>query len=649
MYYYEVAPTRIFRANSEILTYSSPTTLPKGTLVNIPLGKQTCPGLVLRSAKQPDFPTKNILSIIDSQPLPNHLVQGLIWLSQYYATPLPQVIQSALPAGITKKRRQKLRPSSSPVPTNQPSVPLNTAQQTALKEIQKLQSHTILLHGITGSGKTNIYLSLASATIKQQQSVILLVPEIALTSQLVQNFQKHFKDVVLIHSELSESARHQTWLHLLHSTQPQIVIGPRSALFAPISKLGLIIIDEAHEPAYYQEQNPKYSAIRLASILAKSASPCTKVLLGTATPTIADYYLFQHKKAIVTLNQRAIPTAQNATIKIIDLKDSSQFTKNPFFANALLNSIEQSLREKRQSLIFHNRRGSAPLTICENCGWQALCPYCFLPLTLHHDQFALFCHNCGYKQKVPTSCPECHNAQIIHKGFGTKQLESELNKIFPNARIIRFDADTDSNEQLKNIYPEVHNGDYHIIIGTQMIAKGFDFPLLKTLGVVQADAGLFLPDFTASERNFILLNQVIGRANRGHQASEIFIQSYQPDHFSITTATANDYSQFYQTALADRQRAGLPPFYFLLKLTVTYKTEATTLKHIQSLHQHIKLHFPRLIVSQPTPDFHERSRQGYTWQLVVKSKSRTQLLDLIHSLPITANLRFSLDPPTLLN
>ena len=223
-----------------------------------------------------------------------------------------------------------------------------------------------------------------------------------------------------------------------------------------------------------------------------------------------------------------------------------------------------------------------------------------------------------------------------------------MNKLFPNAKIIRLDADTETEKQIKNTYSELHSGKYDIIIGTQMIAKGFDFPHLRTLGVIQADSSLSLPDFSATERTFILLNQVIGRANRGHQAGEIFIQTYQPEHFAITTATTSDYATFFRTALEDRRRAQLPPFTFILKIAITYKTEATTLKHIKNLHQSIRQTYPKLELSQPTPAFHERTNRGYTWQLIIKAKSRPQLIQLIKNLPKSSALHFSIDPPSLL-
>ena len=645
MNYYLVAPTKIFRHGSDQLTYACDEQLSPGQIVLIPLGKRQVPGLVLKKTTKPDFETKPIAKIIYDTPLPQHLVDSALWLKDYYATPLPTVLQTMLPAGIDKNRRAKTTKQENSEKLN--SLPLNSAQKTAIKQIQENQNTTILLHGITGSGKTNIYIKLAQEQTKNQKSTILLVPEIALTSQLVSNFQAHFQNVILMHSQQTESERHQIWQRILESKQPQIIIGPRSALFAPVCNLGLIIIDECHEPSYSQDQSPKYNALRLASFIAKKNK--LKVLLGSATPLIQDFHLAQQKNALITLNELAVKTQNSSQIHLIDFKDRQNFTRHRIFSKPLIESIGNSLQDKLQTLIFHNRRGSAPLTICESCGWQALCPNCLLPLTLHTDNFQLLCHTCGHKERVPISCPECHHSAILHKGFGTKYLEQELRKLFPNAKIARFDADTPSEKQLKATYQEVKDGAYDILIGTQMIAKGFDFPKLKTLGVVQADSQLALPDFSSEERTYQLINQVIGRANRGHQSAEIFIQSFQPNHPSIQHAIKNDYQSFYQYALKKRQKSQLPPLSFLLKLSVTYKTETATIKNIRQLKSAItKQAITGVAVSQPMPAFHEHTPQGYTWQLIVKSKSRQKLLDLLAQLPPNPHLHFTLDPPTLL-
>lgn len=645
MKYYLIAPAKTFHSSDNLLTYSSETPLKIGQIVEIPLGRQSTIGIVVKNTTQPDFDTKSITKIIYEQPLPKKLVDALFWLSSYYRCPLSTVIQAALPRGITKNRRGKLPEAPNITPIDNP---LNSAQRAAIRAIEENPANTILLHGITGSGKTNIYIELCARTLAKNQSVILLVPEIALTSQLVRNFQQHFKNITLLHSNLTESLRHQLWEKILTDNQPQVIIGPRSALFAPVQDLGLIIIDEAHEPAYHQEQNPKYSASLLAGKLAKT-------VLGTATPLISDYYLCKSHNAIVEINQLAIESDKHTSISVIDLKDHSDFTKSRILSNQLIESIKASLANHTQSMLFHNRRGTAPMTICDKCGWQALCPNCFLPLVLHADAFQMRCHTCARNFPVPTACPECKNASIHHKGFGTKLIEDELHRLFPSAKIARFDMDTDDDLKLTKIYDEVYRGDYDIIVGTQMIAKGFDFPRLTTLGIVQADAGLSLPDFSSEERTFQLITQVIGRAKRGHQNSNIFIQSFQPDHPIISLASQSDYASFYNYLVQKRQQSKLPPYSFLLKLSVTYKTETATVKNIRTLYKKViqttkQLQIPenRIVVSPPMPAFHERTSTGYTWQLVIKAKSRQNLLDIFDHLPKNNYLHYDFDPISLL-
>ena len=645
MKYYLIAPAKTFHSSDNLLTYSSETPLKIGQIVEVPLSRQSTIGIVVKNTTQPDFDTKSITKIIYEQPLPKKLVDALFWLSSYYRCPLSTVIQAALPRGITKNRRSKLLEAPNITPIDNP---LNSAQRAAIRAIEENPANTILLHGITGSGKTNIYIELCARTLAKNQSVILLVPEIALTSQLVRNFQQHFKNITLLHSNLTESLRHQLWEKILTDNQPQVIIGPRSALFAPVQDLGLIIIDEAHEPAYHQEQNPKYSASLLAGKLAKT-------VLGTATPLISDYYLCKSHNAIVEINQLAIESDKHTSISVIDLKDHSDFTKSRILSNQLIESIKASLANHTQSMLFHNRRGTAPMTICDKCGWQALCPNCFLPLVLHADAFQMRCHTCARNFPVPTACPECKNASIHHKGFGTKLIEDELHRLFPSAKIARFDMDTDDDLKLTKIYDEVYRGDYDIIVGTQMIAKGFDFPRLTTLGIVQADAGLSLPDFSSEERTFQLITQVIGRAKRGHQNSNIFIQSFQPDHPIISLASQSDYASFYNYLVQKRQQSKLPPYSFLLKLSVTYKTEAATVKNIRTLYKKViqttkQLQIPenRIVVSPPMPAFHERTSTGYTWQLVIKAKSRQNLLDIFDHLPKNNYLHYDFDPISLL-
>ena len=649
--YYEVLPAKVFkkspRLEDGILTYSSLENLEIGTLVEVPLGKKSIIGIVYKKVQKPDFKTKEIIKKISDTPLPSHLLKSIIWLSEYYLVPLPQVVSLFLPNTLEKRHQIAKIAEKSPKLPKTPEIPLNLAQKRALTALEASRTHTKLLHGITGSGKTNIYLTLAKRSYAQNSSTILLVPEIALTSQLVQIFQTTFgENVVLIHSKQTEKTRRDTFESLLSSETPKIVIGPRSALFAPLENLGLIIVDEAHESTYFQDQTPKYSAIRLASFIAKTKD--ISCILGTATPKVEDYYLAKTHGSLVVLKEKAKDSALKPEINIIDFKNRDFFSSNRYFSNPLLKQIEENLKNGHQTLIYHNRRGSAPLTICESCGWQALCPNCFLPLTLHTDSYQLLCHTCGHKEKVPVSCPECKHPEIIHKGFGTKLLESELKRLFKTANIARFDGDNEKNKTLDSLYEDVKSGKIDIIIGTQTIAKGLDLPKLATVGIVQADSGLSLPDFSSEERTFDLINQVLGRVGRGHlKEANAYIQTFHPESPAILNALNSDYESFFDYLIKKRQKAHLPPFFYLAKISVVYKTEATALRKIKSIYQSLKTK-DGVYLSAPMPAFHERTPAGFTWQIIVKSANRQSLLSAIKSLETFSDIRLSIDPPSLL-
>ena len=664
--FYEVIPGAQGLKQGFTYYYDGAEILMPGTLVEIPVGRAKVAGVVDKKVVQPDFQCKNITKILYSQPLPPHLVLAAKWLAGYYQAPLSSAINLMLPTGILKKRRlsAQAKLGNSPTETDSdlgttpvdkteqnpvlPKIKLNDAQKNALKALQQAESATKLLFGVTGSGKTNVYLSEAARTIETQKSVILLVPEIALTGQLVRVFRDYFSashtEIVTIHSKQTEAERHLIFESLLTSSQPKIVIGPRSALFAPLHDLGLIIIDEEHESTFYQENSPKYSAVRVASVMAVRLK-CT-CLIGSATPAIEDYYMAKMRDSLVERNVRAKSAARKADIRVIDLKNREEFRKNRYFSDKLLEATARNLKAHRQTLIFHNRRGSAPMTLCENCGHEFLCPNCFLPLTLHIDEFRLSCHTCGHSEVMPPSCPECGQAGLIHKGFGTKLLESELKRIFPEAKIMRFDADTKKGEELIDVYKEVHGGAVDIIIGTQTIAKGLDLPKLATVGVVAADAGLMLPDFAAEERVFQLLTQVIGRVGRGHMdTAEVYVQTYRPEHPVIQYAVQENYSEFAKYLLKQRRKGGFPPYKYLMRLSITLKTERLVIKKVQEAARALG-QVPGLAVSPPLPAFHEHTAKGYTWEIVVRSSSRKALIAALEGLD--KNFKVTLDPPSLL-
>ena len=645
MNYYEVAPTKIVRSNSNTFTYSSSTPLLIGSLVIVSVGKSQIVGVVMSRVPRPSYATKDILNVIDMPNLPQELVELALWMAEYYHTHLATVLQTILPRGVTKKRRAA-RQSLPGVSRDRTNYLLNKDQLSAFNDISAATSGTVILHGITGSGKTAVYAQYAKDLLSKGKSVIILVPEISLTSQLVAEFRQFFPDILLTHSRQTEAERHLCWLDALNSTQPRVVIGPRSALFMPLAHIGAIIIDEAHEPSFKQDQSPRYSALRVAGVLAQRHKGT--VVQGSATPLVGEYYLARHNnRPIIKLKKLAQLNAKEPTITMVDMTKKGSFTGHRFMSDILLSTIKETLVSGKQALVFHNRRGSASTTLCEECGWSAMCARCFVPLTLHSDSHQLRCHICDMHERVPTSCPTCHSTHIIHKGIGTKLIESELSKIFPNNKIVRFDGDSHNAETVESLYQSLYDGSIDIIIGTQVIAKGLDLPHLRTVGVIQADAGLALPDFAASERTFQLLAQVVGRVGRSSHDTQVIVQSYQPNAPAVRLGIAQDYDRFYEETLAIRKKSSFPPFSYLLKLTCSYKTEAAAIRNSKSLSEQLKKEFSDVEVLGPTPSFYERQRDSYRWQVIVKSKKRSQLLKIIDTLP-AGSWQYDIDPASLL-
>jgi len=646
MHYYEVAPKQIIRVDSEYFTYSSDSLLPIGQIVLVEVGKKQMIGIVLRKVKKPSYQTKSIISIIEQIPLPHQLIDLALWMSKYYVTPLATVLQTMLPKGLQKKRRP-LSKQQEMTKRDRTNIVFNKEQLGALREFAKYDSGTFLLQGVTGSGKTELYIEIAKRAIAKNTSVIILVPEIALTSQLISEFSNHFDNLLVTHSKMTESARHIVWDEALKSAEPCVVIGPRSALFTPLKNIGAIIIDEAHEPSYKQEQSPKYSALRVATMLGRFHN--AKVVFGSATPSIIDRYLAEKSdRPILTLTKLARTGSIPPLVTLVDMTKRTNFNSHRFFSKQLLEQITKTLEIGKQILIFHNRRGSTSTTLCEKCGWTAQCPKCFLPLTLHADNHHLRCHVCGYSADVPTSCPICNSTNIIHKGIGTKLIESELRKLFPSANIARFDADNLNDEALNARYHDLYNGIIDIAIGTQIVAKGLDLPHLRTVGVIQADAGLALPDFSSNERTFQLLSQVIGRVGRNEHQTQVIVQSYQPTHPSITSGLKQDYESFYDYTIRERQRGLFPPFTHLLKLTCIYKTESAVIKNAQKFARDLETKIHKSVqILGPTPSFYERQHDTYRWQLVLKSPKREYLIDTLKLIP-AIHWQFELDPTSLL-
>jgi primosomal protein N' (replication factor Y) len=581
---------------------------------------------------------------LDLPSLPEQTVKLAHWLQTYYPSSIGVVTQQFLPKELSNIHR--LVPDK-PVQEEKIQLPKQTSEQdTVIKQIRK--PRTYIIHGETGSGKTRVYIELAMRTLKEGRSVIMLVPEIGLTSQLTEEFRRTFgqTNVVVTHSQLTEKERKLRWTEIISATKPLVIIGPRSALFSPIKNIGLIILDEAHEASYKQDQSPHYHATRVAAQLADMSQAI--LILGSATPSVLDYFLAEQKqKPILRMVQLAQSTTKYEThMQVIDIKDRSHFTRSPYLSDELLASIEKALVRGEQSLLFLNRRGTARVVLCDQCGWQAVCPHCNLPLTYHGDLHVLRCHTCGHAEPAMNSCPVCKKPNIVLKSIGTKAVFDEISALFPQSKVQRFDTDNKKSERIEQHYTAVKSGDVDILIGTQILVKGFDLPRLSVVGVVIADTSLSFPDYTAQERTYQLLRQAIGRVGRGHRDSVVIMQTYDPVNPVITSVTTNAWRTFYEQELREREKFKFPPYYFLLKLTVRRASAASSQKTAQKFIDLLCEKSLRVIIDGPAPSVHEKIGDKFQWQVVIKARDRKELLKVIDLLP--SGWAYDIDPLNLL-
>ncbi len=627
----------------EPLTYASKQLPAIGSLVVVPLLKSRVTGIVSRVVTKPPFTAKEIAEVIPIAPLPMTSLKLLDWMRAYYASPVGLITQQFLPRSIPKKQAEVTKNETLP----QSALPkLTDEQQHAVASLNTPGSY--ILHGLTGTGKTRVYIELAKQQLLHGRSSLILTPEIGLTSQLEHSFRKVFGDrVALLHSGLSDNVRARTWLHILEDQQPLIIIGTRSALFSPVKNLGLIVLDESHETAYKQDKTPYYHASHVAAKLAGLHN--ATLILGSATPLVSDYYLVQAKKRpIVLMKKLATSSAGNVkrNVEIVDIKDRQHFAQKPHLSNELIEHIEGALSRQEQILLFLNRRGTARVIFCENCGWQATCPHCDLPLIYHADSHLIRCHTCSFSSPSPSSCPDCGNTSVLFKTIGTKAVADEVATLFPDARIQRFDSDNKKSEKIEQYYDALQSGTIDILIGTQTLAKGLDLPNLGLVGIIIADTTLSFPDFSAQERTFQLLTQVLGRVGRGHRESHAIIQTYNPDNPLIQMALEQDWENFYRSELKEREKFMFPPFCYLLKLSCRRATNGSALKSAQSLAEKINDLNLRITIEGPSPAFHEKIQGKYQWQLVIKTKKRDELLKIIKVLP--SGWSYDIDPMNLL-
>lgn len=642
-YYYKVWVATSRYHKPEPLTYRANYKLLPGAVILVPMTRWQCLAVVESPTTKPSFNVKEITSNLDIV-LPKHLLELRNWLQLYYPSPSGMITQHFLPSILSQKLPKS--PEYKSTKPNKLKLPGLTKEQSLALGIIKSQG-SYLIHGETGSGKTRVYQEITKRTLDAGKSAIILTPEISLTAQLYDNFEKIFGGIVILfHSHLTPKERLSSWLRIIQATEPVIVIGTRSALFSPIRKLGLIVVDEAHEPAYKEEQGTHYHALRVASKLAELQK--ATLLIGSATPSVTDYYIAQEKAIpIIRLKQPAVKKVNDSKQPVIvDIKDRSLFTQASHLSNPLIEAMKLALQKKEQILLFLNRRGTAHVILCQSCGWQAMCPNCDTPLIYHGDNHTMRCHICNYSQKTVTVCPVCNGTDLIFKSSGTKAIVSEVEKLFPNARVQRFDTDNKKAERFEAHYENINSGNIDILIGTQTLAKGLDIKNLSVVGVITADTSLYIPDFMAEERTYQLISQVIGRTSRGSTHGQAIIQTYNPSSSVLRSALNKEWPTFYKHEIEERKKYLFPPFCYLLKLTVCRKTPDSAQATANSLVDSLQKEHLLIIINGPSPSFHHKHGSQFEWQLIVKAKSRSELQKVIQLLP--ANWSYDLDPTNLL-
>lgn len=630
---------------SEALTYSFSDSLPVGTLVRIALRQRSTLGIVVRQVPKPAFDTKPIAAVAPLPPLPPEHLQLLRWMYAYYPAPLGTVVRQFVPPTEVFPQLDRAASTTPDKPAGVSLPPLTSEQSAALDTITG--PGTFLLHGITGSGKSRVYVELAARSLAAGTSAIILTPEIGLTAQLTRTFEQAFgaDHVYVLHSQMSAAERRNVWYRLLLRQQPCVVIGPRSALFSPLRAIGLIVLDEAHDKAYKNESAPHYHASRVAAKLASLHG--ATLVLGSATPSVEDVYLAQMKqRPIIAMNALAKASDASVTTTMVDMRDRTNFSRHPLLSTLLIEHIGEAMQRGEQTLLFLNRRGTANVVLCSQCGWQSLCSNCDLTLTYHGDTHELRCHVCGRTEPLPTACPQCGNAEILFKSVGTKAVVDAVQKLFPAARIQRFDTDAKKAERLERHLDHIAAGSVDVIVGTQMVGKGLDLPKLSVVGIINADSSLLIPDFTAAEQTYQLITQVAGRVGRGHRAGTVVVQTYGPDNPTLQAAVHRQWEAFYQTELAERKAFRYPPFTYLLKLRVLRATSKAAQKVAEDFAKKLGAAYPTAIIDGPAPSFHPRERGKYSWQLLVKSPHRGTLTDIISMLPSGWN--YDIDPSNLL-
>lgn len=648
--YYSLSVKEYNGIDFKLFTFtSSEPHLVAGQIVIVPFRTSTSIAVVFGPAPPPSASLKAKLKpiqrVLELPPLPAAYLKLAQWLSDYYVASVNSIWQTMLPSGLGS-RPTKLRKTTKLIDTStnrRLPAALTPAQKKAIAAISippTASDPPVLLYGITGSGKTEVYVQAAAKILAEAKSVLLLVPEISLTPQMIEYFSARLSaPLIITHSKLTPAARRSAWLRALQASEPVIVIGARSALFLPLAKLGLIIVDEQHEGGYKQSAAPRYLAAHAAATLAKFSQ--ARLVLGSATPSVTDYYLADKGRLKLISMAERVGGGSRPKVRVVGLRKGEGI-----LSQELIVAITQTLADKKQVLLFLNRRGSANAQICTNCGYTARCRRCEMVVSFHQDKAKLICHLCGLTATPAAICPDCHQIDgLLFVGAGTQKLESLVAETFPEARIARLDKDNASLEGLTTLYTQMKQRRLDILIGTQMIARGLDFEHIRLVGVILADTMLHIPDYGAAERTFQLLTQVVGRAGRTDSQGEAIIQTYTPKSPVILSAQDQDFAKFYQTELTNRARYNYPPFVYLLKVTLSQKRARAGQDLADTTASELRQKYSAIQILGPVQPLHGRSGTGISWQLLIKSRSRKTLVAIAREL--SQKWTIDLDPITI--
>ena len=597
-------------------------------------------------------PNEVILTYINKYPrrkkqitiLQDLLQQGKILKSTYSSPQLNDLITDGLVKVI---KEQIYRINNEQQTTKAPSLTLD--QQTAIAQVRLMKEQTYLLHGVTGSGKTEVYMQLITKVLENNQTALMLVPEISLTTQIINRFYSRFgSDVAIFHSALSDGEKYDEYLKILRD-EVKIVIGTRSAIFTPIKRLGIIIIDEEHSETYKQDTTPRYHALDMAKF--RSHYNHIPLILGSATPSFES--MARAKKGVyeyISMPNR-VGSAHLPLISLVDMSLEMK-KRNLIFSDLLRTKISDRLSKKEQVILLLNRRGYSTTISCKACGFTYKCPACDIALTYHKTSNNLRCHYCGYTIFKSDTCPNCHEKALTDYGLGTEKLELELNKLFPAAKVIRMDADTTTHKGAhQDIIERFKKHEYDILLGTQMIAKGLDFPLVTLVGVINADATLNIPDFRSGERTYALLSQVAGRAGRHNLLGEVILQTINPTNFTLKCVQENNYEKFYNYEMNNRHKLDYPPYYFLTSLKIASKDYDLARQEITKVRTFLDKNLSKqTIILGPTTSAVFKMNNIYRFQILLKYKRDAYLtkclkeLDEMYSLNNKVNLEIDNDP-----